>query len=97
MDTRLANHAGLCRRRGRDESLRAQQRWQAAIGRREDVRALGEANVERPRQTFGAGDSFVLEDQTRHVEFLHLGWGHTQGDGYVWLPKSASFAPVTLP
>jgi len=61
-------------------------RWQAAIGRREDVRALGEANVERPRQTF-AGDSFVLEDQTRRVEFLHLGWGHTQGDGYVWLPR----------
>jgi glyoxylase-like metal-dependent hydrolase (beta-lactamase superfamily II) len=61
-------------------------RWQAAVARRDDVRALGEANVERPRQTF-SGDRFVLEDATRRVEFLHLGWGHTQGDGYVWLPK----------
>jgi glyoxylase-like metal-dependent hydrolase (beta-lactamase superfamily II) len=28
-----------------------------------------------------------LKDSAREVDFLYLGWGHTQGDGYVWLPK----------
>lgn len=61
-------------------------RWQHAIGEREDVRALGEQDLERPRQTF-TGERFVLEDSTRRVEFLHFGWGHTRGDSYVWLPR----------
>jgi glyoxylase-like metal-dependent hydrolase (beta-lactamase superfamily II) len=61
-------------------------RWQAAEAKREDVRDLHQDNVERPRQTF-RGSRFVLKDSTREVDFLHLGWGHTQGDGYVWLPK----------
>jgi cyclase len=61
-------------------------RWQAAEAKREDVRDLHEANVQPPMQTF-SGDRFVLKDETREVEFLHLGWGHTRGDGYVWLPK----------
>ena len=33
------------------------------------------------------GDRFVLKDARREVDFLFLGWGHTPGDGYVWLPK----------
>ena len=33
------------------------------------------------------GNSFVLKDKEREVRFLFLGWGHTPGDGYVWLPK----------
>ncbi|MDR3793525.1 MAG: MBL fold metallo-hydrolase [Terracidiphilus sp.] len=61
-------------------------RWQTAMTRREDVRLLGETNVERPKQLI-TGERMVLEDETRRVELLHLGWGHTQGDGYVWLPK----------
>ena len=61
-------------------------RWRTAEAKREDVRDLHEDNVERPRQTF-RGSRFVLKDSTREVDFLHLGWGHTQGDGYVWLPK----------
>jgi glyoxylase-like metal-dependent hydrolase (beta-lactamase superfamily II) len=43
-------------------------------------------NVQPPQQTF-SGERFVLKDGTREVDFLHLGWGHTQGDGFVWLPK----------
>jgi glyoxylase-like metal-dependent hydrolase (beta-lactamase superfamily II) len=61
-------------------------RWQREIVLREDVRALGETDLERPKQTF-RGERMVLEDSTRRVEFLHYGWGHTKGDSYVWLPK----------
>jgi cyclase len=61
-------------------------RWQAAMAKRDDVRATGESDVERPQKIID-GDSFVLKDKTREVRFLFLGWGHTPGDGYVWLPK----------
>jgi glyoxylase-like metal-dependent hydrolase (beta-lactamase superfamily II) len=61
-------------------------RLQAAMMKREDVRQTGEVDVERPQKVID-GDSFVLKDKTREVRFLFLGWGHTPGDGYVWLPK----------
>jgi cyclase len=35
------------------------------------------------------GDKLTLNDGTREVDFLFLGWGHTPGDGYVWLPADA--------
>ena len=61
-------------------------RWQAAMAKRDDVRELGEGDVQRPRKVID-GDRFVLKDKMREVDFLFLGWGHTPGDGYVWLPK----------
>jgi cyclase len=61
-------------------------RWQAAMEKRDDVREVGEVDVQRPRKIID-GDSFVLKDGRREVRFLFLGWGHTPGDGYVWLPK----------
>jgi glyoxylase-like metal-dependent hydrolase (beta-lactamase superfamily II) len=61
-------------------------RWQAAMAKRDDVRATGEKDVQRPRKIID-GDSFSLKDGKREVRFLFLGWGHTPGDGYVWLPK----------
>ena len=61
-------------------------RWQAAIAKRDDVRATGESDVQRPQKIID-GDSLVLKDKTREVRFLFLGWGHTPGDGYVWLAK----------
>ncbi len=61
-------------------------RWQAAMAKRDDVRETGESDVQRPRKVID-GDSFVLKDGGREVRFLFLGWGHTLGDGYVWLPK----------
>ena len=61
-------------------------RWQAAMAKREDVRATGESDVQRPQKVID-GDRFVLKDGRREVDFLFLGWGHTPGDGYVWLPK----------
>ncbi len=61
-------------------------RWQSAMTKRDDVRETGEADVQRPRKIVD-GDSFVLKDKKREVRFLFLGWGHTPGDGYVWLPK----------
>jgi cyclase len=61
-------------------------RWKAAEEKREDVRALYEPTVERPKQTFSKSP-FLLKDETREVQFLFLGWGHTPADGYVWLPR----------
>lgn len=64
-------------------------RWQATMQIRPDVRATGETNVQRPQRTF-AGPRFTIRDPGPHgriVEFLHLGWGHTPGDGFVWLPR----------
>jgi glyoxylase-like metal-dependent hydrolase (beta-lactamase superfamily II) len=61
-------------------------RWQAARAKRPDVQATGEDNVERPRISI-TKDHYILRDPTREVDFLFLGWGHTPGDGYVWLPK----------
>jgi cyclase len=61
-------------------------RWQAAASKRDDVRATGEPDVQRPQKVID-GDSFILKDSVREVRFLFLGWGHTPGDGYVWLPR----------
>jgi glyoxylase-like metal-dependent hydrolase (beta-lactamase superfamily II) len=61
-------------------------RWQAAMAKRDDVRATGESDVQRPQKII-EGDEFVLKDKKREVQFLFLGWGHTPGDGFVWLPK----------
>jgi glyoxylase-like metal-dependent hydrolase (beta-lactamase superfamily II) len=61
-------------------------RWQAAKAKRPDVQATGEDNVERPKISI-TKDRYVLRDDTREVDLLFLGWGHTPGDGYVWLPR----------
>lgn len=66
-------------------------RWQTFGERREDVRATGEHDVERPK-TIIDGDKLVLNDGQREVDFLFLGWGHTPGDGYVWLPRERILA-----
>ena len=61
-------------------------RWQTAMTKRDDVRETGEVDVQRPQKVID-GDTFILKDKTREARFLFLGWGHTPGDGYVWLPK----------
>ena len=61
-------------------------RWRQAATERQDVRDLGLSDAERPQKTFEESP-FVLKDETREVRFYYLGWGHTRGDGYVWLPK----------
>jgi glyoxylase-like metal-dependent hydrolase (beta-lactamase superfamily II) len=66
-------------------------RWRTFGEKREDVRATGEHDVERPKKIID-GDKFVLNDGQREVDFLFLGWGHTPGDGYVWLPKERVLA-----
>jgi len=62
------------------------ERWQGTKSKRDDMRDLHETDVQRPAMSL-RGDRFVLRDGTREVDFLHLGWGHTRGDGWVWLPK----------
>jgi cyclase len=65
-------------------------RWQTAATHRDDVRerqqAHGEDDVQRPQKTF-THSPFILRDSTREVRFYHLGWAHTRGDGFVWLPR----------
>jgi len=61
-------------------------RWRETAALRADVRELGLSDVQRPRQTFDKSP-YILEDETREVRFSFLGWAHTRGDGFVWLPK----------
>lgn len=66
-------------------------RWRNAMPKRPDLQATGEQDVQRPRMSI-SGDRMVLSDGAREVDFLHFGWGHTRGDGYVWLPKERVLA-----
>jgi len=62
------------------------QRWQTYALKREDLRESGEHAPEPPRMVFH-GNKMVLREGEREVDFLYLGWAHTRGDGWVWLPK----------
>jgi cyclase len=62
------------------------KRWQDTAKERKDVAALNLPTAEPPKQTFKE-NKFVLDDGTRKVEFHFLGWAHTRGDGFVYLPK----------
>ena len=66
-------------------------RWRNALAKRPDLQATGETDVQRPQMSI-AGDKLVLNDGTREVDFLFFGWGHTPGDGYVWLPAEKILA-----
>lgn len=61
-------------------------RWQAAAKERKDVAELNLPTAEPPKQTFDKSP-FILKDDTREVRFYFLGWAHTRGDGFVYLPK----------
>jgi glyoxylase-like metal-dependent hydrolase (beta-lactamase superfamily II) len=65
--------------------------WQGAAKTRKDVAALNLSTAEPPKQTF-KDTPFVLEDETRRVEFHFFGWAHTRGDGFAFLPKEGLVA-----
>lgn len=58
--------------------------WQATT--RPDVKELHRSAPEAPKQTFSKSP-FILEDDTRRIEFSFFGWAHTRGDGFAYLPK----------
>ena len=62
------------------------KRWREAAKLRKGIAALGLDAPEGPKQTFSKSP-FVIEDETRRVEFHFFGWAHTRGDGFVYLPK----------
>ena len=59
-------------------------RWQSTT--RPDVKELNLSTAEPPKQTF-SNTPFVLQDETRRIEFHFFGWAHTRGDGFAYLPK----------
>ncbi len=61
-------------------------RWRATAAERPDVASLHLDDAPRPELTFRKSP-FILKDSTREVRFYFLGWAHTGGDGFVWLPK----------
>ena len=61
-------------------------RWQSSAKQRKDVAELNLNAPEPPRETF-TDSPHVITDGTRRVEFRSLGWAHTRGDGFVYLPK----------
>ena len=60
------------------------KRWQSTD--RPDVKELNLSTAEPPKQTF-TKNPFVLQDETRRIEFHFFGWAHTRGDGFAYLPK----------
>lgn len=66
-------------------------RWLDAVKTRPDVADLHLDAPELPTQVV-KDDTFVLNDAERRVEFRFFGWGHTRGDGYVYLPKEQVLA-----
>jgi cyclase len=62
------------------------KRWLDTAKQRKDVAALNLPTAEPPKQTFKE-KKFELNDGSRKVEFHFLGWAHTRGDGFVYLPK----------
>lgn len=66
-------------------------RWLEAAKTRRDVAELHLSAPEPPQQIIDQ-DVFLLNDGERKVEFRHYGWGHTRGDGYVYLPKEQVLA-----
>ena len=65
------------------------KRWQEE--KRPDVKELGLVTAEPPQQTF-TKNPYILEDETRRIEFHFFGWAHTRGDGFAWLPKEKVLA-----
>lgn len=61
-------------------------RWLAAVKTRPDVAALNRDTPEPPKKIV-TEDLFLLNDSEHRIEFRSFGWGHTRGDGYVYLPK----------
>lgn len=61
-------------------------RWRATAKERPDVAELRLEEPEPPQQTFDKSP-FILKDGSREVRFYFLGWAHTRGDGFVYLPK----------
>ncbi len=61
-------------------------RWRQTAAARDDVRSLNLTDAPRPQLLFRQSP-FILKDATREVRFYYLGWAHTRGDGFVWLPK----------
>jgi cyclase len=66
-------------------------RWLEAAKTRPDVADLHRDAPEPPKQDISK-DEFVLSDGERKVEFRHFGWGHTRGDGFVYLPREGVLA-----
>jgi glyoxylase-like metal-dependent hydrolase (beta-lactamase superfamily II) len=62
------------------------KRWRETSAERDDVRSLNLTDAPRPQLLFRQSP-FILKDSTREVRFYFLGWAHTRGDGFVWLPK----------
>lgn len=62
------------------------ERWRQTAAVRDDVRSLNLKDAPRPQLLFRQSP-FILKDATREVRFYFLGWAHTRGDGFVWLPK----------
>lgn len=61
-------------------------RFQNAMKNRPDVADLHRDAPELPKQEINE-PIYVLNDGARKVEFHQYGWGHTRGDGFVYIPK----------
>ena len=64
---------------------REPERWLETAKSRPDVAKLNLKTAEPPKVTFDK-TPYLITDGKQKVEFHHLGWAHTKGDGFAWLP-----------
>jgi cyclase len=62
------------------------KRWLGTAQSRPDVAEMKLSQPEPPKETFSKSPH-IIKDDTREVQFYFLGWAHTRGDGFVYLPK----------
>lgn len=65
--------------------------WRRTVMHRYDVSLLGLSDPEPPQETWDE-PMHVIEDGRRRVELYQFGWGHSRGDGWVYLPEEKILA-----
>ncbi len=60
--------------------------WKQAASRRKDVAELNRSGPEPPTEIIKE-DLHIIRDGRRRVQFRQFGWGHTRGDGFVYIPR----------
>jgi cyclase len=62
------------------------QSWQSVARGRQDVRDMHMSAPEPPELLY-TRSPYVISDGTRRIELYHFGYGHTESDTFIYLPK----------
>jgi cyclase len=62
------------------------QVWRSVARERQDVRDM-HMDAPEPPELLYSRSPYVISDGTRRIELYHFGYGHTESDTFVYLPK----------